>query len=51
MNKSGSQYAPLGTDKIAILDEMQLRRLEAMIDSFSANYVSDEKGNREEYIR
>jgi hypothetical protein len=51
MNKSGSQYAPLGTDKIAISDEMQLRRLEAMIDSFSANYVSDEKGNREEYIR
>jgi hypothetical protein len=47
-HKEGEEYRPLGTQKIVVLDELQLLSLEAKIDTLSAGYISDE--NKRVYI-
>jgi hypothetical protein len=49
INQGGNHYTPLGTDEIAILDEKQLLKLAAHIETISQGYMSDT--NKQDYIR
>src|SRR5215469_3320010 len=47
VHPDGNTWKPLGTEQIALLDNMQLLNTEAKIDSLSEGYMSDE--NKETY--
>ena len=47
LHKDGNKYAPLGTDKIELVDDIGLLKLKAKLTLFSDKYMSDE--DRERY--
>lgn len=49
IHESGEQYIPIIDKEIAVLDELQLRSIEMILNSLYRNYISDD--NIEEYIK